>query len=105
MSKENKKTTADEEEKLRIQREKEMEMAAILMKADENKEETLDFGSDGNIALKNEIADLFLEQIDDPDAKYQLYYKVVNRLLKKHLPTEKKTSTSVRSYMKKRMYS
>lgn len=66
--------------------EQEMERAAILMKADEIKEETLDFGLDGQIALKNEIADLFLEQIDDPEAKYNMYYNVVNRLLRKHLP-------------------
>lgn len=64
----------------------EMERAAILMKADEIKEETLDFAVDGQIEFKNEIADLMLEQIDNPDEKYNLYYKVVNRLLRKHLP-------------------
>ena len=78
--------TAQAEELARKQREQEMERAAILMSADEIKEETLDFGIDGKIELKNEIADLILEQIDDPEEKYNLYYNVVNRLLRKYLP-------------------
>lgn len=78
--------SATEQELAQKQREQEMERAAILMKADEIKEETLDFNVDGQVEFKNEIADLMLEQIDDPDEKYHLYYKAVNRLLLKHLP-------------------
>lgn len=83
--KENKKESA-RLERLRQQHERDMEIASILMKADDNKEETLDFGMDGQVALKNEIADLYLEQIDNPEEKYNLYYNVTNRLLQKHLP-------------------
>lgn len=66
--------------------EQETERAAILMKADEIKEETLDFSIDGQVEFKNEIANIMLEQIDDPEEKHNLYYNVVNRLLRKHLP-------------------
>ena len=64
----------------------ELERATILMKADEIKEETFDFDIDGNLNIKNEIDELVLNQIDDPEAKFQLYYNVINRLLRKHLP-------------------
>lgn len=59
---------------------------AILFEADKIKEETLQFDLDGQVELKNEIADLVLGQIDNPEEKYNLYYNVVNQLLKKHLP-------------------
>jgi hypothetical protein len=68
------------------EREQEIERESILLKADEIKEETLIFDVDGQVEFKNEIADLILEQIDDPEAKYNLYYNVANRLLKKYLP-------------------
>lgn len=86
MKEDKKKKSKEELEKVRKEREQEMEREAILMKADEIKEETLIFDVNGQIEFKNEIADLVLEQIDDPEAKYNLYYNVVNRLLKKHLP-------------------
>ncbi len=81
-----KKISNEELEKIEKEHEQEIEREAILMKADEIKEETLIFDIDGQVEFKNEIADLVLEQIDDPEAKYNLYYNVVNRLLKKHLP-------------------
>ena len=80
-----KKQTIKQESDQKV-RDREMEIAEILMKADEIKEETFDFGIDGQIELKNEIADLVLEQMDDPEAKYNLYYNVLNRLLRKYLP-------------------
>jgi hypothetical protein len=86
MEEKKKKISNEELEKIEKEREQEIEREAILMKADEIKEETLIFDVDGQVEFKNEIADLVLEQIDDPEAKYNLYYNVVNRLLKKHLP-------------------
>ena len=77
-------------ERLQKEQEQEAERASILMKADEIKEETFDFDMDGQIELKSELADMMLEQIDDPEAKYELYYNVVNRLLRKHLPKGEK---------------
>lgn len=94
MKEDKKKKTKEDLEKTRKEHEQEMEREAILMKADEIKEETLIFDVDGQIEFKNEIADLVLEQIDDPEAKYNLYYNVVNRLLKKHLPKGDENKTA-----------
>lgn len=66
--------------------EKERERELILMEADKIKEETFDFDVDGQIELKSEIGEMILEEIDDPEEKHRLYYGVINRLLKKHLP-------------------
>lgn len=85
MKKNNKDLTQEDLQKIKIQ-EQEMEKLAILMEADKIKEETFAFDLDGQVQLKNELADLILEEIDDPQKKYELYYKVINRLLQKHLP-------------------
>lgn len=90
MEQENKKLSKEELERLQKEQEQEAERTSILMKADEIKEETFDFDMDGQIELKSELADMMLEQIDDPEAKYELYYNVVNRLLRKHLPKGEK---------------
>lgn len=88
MEKENKKYTEEELKRLELERaaaeEREREM--ILMQADEIKELTFDFDIDGQLELKSEMADMILEEIDDPEAKHDLYYKVIQRLLIKHLP-------------------
>lgn len=73
MEEKKKKMSQEELEKLQREREEEAERAEILMKADEIKEETFDFNMDGQVELKNELADMMLEQIDDPEAKYNLY--------------------------------
>lgn len=86
MEEKKKKLSQEELERLQKEHEQELERVAILMKADEVKEETFDFDINGQIELKNELADMVLEQIDDPEAKYNLYYNVVNRLLRKYLP-------------------
>ncbi len=80
------KLSQKELEKLQREQEKEAERIAILMKADEIKGETFDLGFNGQVELKNELTDLVLEQIDDPEAKYNLYYNVIHKLLRKHLP-------------------
>jgi len=88
MKQENRKQTQEELKKIELekQHEEEREREIILMKADEIKEQTFDFDIDGQLELKSEIADMVLGEIDDPEAKYALYYKVINRLIKKHLP-------------------
>lgn len=78
-----------QEELLKKLQEQEEEKLQLLMEADKIKEESFQFDFDGDVVLKNEIADLVLEQIDNPKEKYELYYNVVNRLLKKHLPKGK----------------
>lgn len=88
MKQENRKQTQEELKKIELEKlqaqEREREM--ILMKADEIKDQTFDFDVDGQLELKSEIADMLLGEIDDPEAKHELYYKVINRLIKKHLP-------------------
>lgn len=87
MKEEKKKQLSEAEEKLRKKKEaQEAEKLAILSKADEIKEETFDFDVDGTIELKNEVSDMVLDAIDDPEEKYQLYYNVLNRMLQKALP-------------------
>lgn len=64
----------------------EAEREAILMKADENKHETLELDFEGNIDFKNEVESMMLSPVDNPEEKHQLYYKVINKILKKYLP-------------------
>ena len=64
----------------------EAEREAILMKADENKHEVLELDFEGNMDFKNEIEALMLSPVDNPEEKHQLYYKVINQFLRKHLP-------------------
>lgn len=90
---ENKKYTEEELKKLELEKaaalEREREM--ILMQADdETKEMVLDFGEDGLLEFKSEIESLTLEEIDDPETKYHLYYNVIDKLLRKHLPKGEK---------------
>lgn len=75
-----------QEEQLKKQAQIEAEKLSILAKADEIKDQTLDFDVDGNIEFKREIEEMFLEPIDNPQEKYELYYKVVNKLLRDNLP-------------------
>lgn len=62
------------------------EKLSILAKADEIKEQTLDFDAEGNIYLKKELQDMMLDPIDNPQEKYDLYYKVLRKLLRDHFP-------------------
>ncbi|MFV0546905.1 MAG: hypothetical protein ACK5ND_12095 [Bacteroides sp.] len=87
MKGEKKKQLSEAEEKLRKKKEaQEAEKLAILSKADEIKEETFDFDVDGTIELRNEVSDMVLDAIDDPEEKHQLYYNVLNKMLRQSLP-------------------
>ena len=90
MKQENRKYTQEELKKIELEKKQaqEREREMILMKADEIKEQTFDFDLDGQFELKNEIEDMMLGEIDDPEAKHQLYYNVINRLLRQNLPKE-----------------
>jgi hypothetical protein len=58
-----------------------------LMQVDENQEETFAFSDEkGTVEVKNEIADMLLDEIDDPEKKYDLYYNAIDKVLRKHLP-------------------
>ena len=81
----NKKKVENEELK-RKKEQKHREKLEILAKADEIKEQTFIFDDTGNLSLKKEIEELFSDPIDNPEEKYELYYKVLMKTLKRHLP-------------------
>src|ERR1035437_5947617 len=85
----NKKASTEDLEKIQKIQNQELEREAILRRADEIKEESFTFDFNGQLELRNEIEGMLLEQIDDPEAKYNLYYNVVNKLIKRHLPSGK----------------
>jgi hypothetical protein len=74
------------EDKKKLQEQKDREKMEILAKADEIKNQTFVFDNTGELALRKEIEDLSMEPIDNPEERYETYYKIVNRLLRKHLP-------------------
>lgn len=87
---ENKKIT-EKEKHLLEESQKEREKEEILMMADENRQEEFIFNDvDGSLEVKDVIADMLLDEIDDPEKKYELYYRAVNKVLRKYLPQGEK---------------
>lgn len=78
-----------EELALKKEQAKEREIELLLLKANESKEESLLFTSDGNIEIRNEIDTILDKPIDNPKEKYDLYYNVVRKFLRKYLPKGK----------------
>lgn len=62
-----------EELALKKEQAKEREIELLLLKANESKEESLLFTSDGNIEIRNEIDTILDKPIDNPKEKYDLY--------------------------------
>lgn len=62
------------------------ELQAILAATEMPKTPTLEFDTDGNIALVDEIKSLIPESIDSPEEKYELFYKVIEKSLRSILP-------------------
>lgn len=71
-----------------VDKEAEKEKMKILLKASEVKGEQL-FVSEEGVSSKKELKDFALGNIDNPEKKYEVYYKGINRLLRKHLPSGK----------------
>ena len=67
----------------------EIERREILKKSEEIKEEQLKLDIEEGVDIENEYQTLLDESIDDPVQKFQLYYKVLNKLLKSNLPKGK----------------
>lgn len=80
------KESQEVKKKKRVQEE---ERISILLKADEILGQTLQVDLVGQMKVKNELDSLLQEPWDDPEAKYEMYYKVVRRLLIKYLPKGK----------------
>lgn len=75
------------EERTRLERE--MEESMLIQEANNNRECSLDFGSDGEAEIRSELTDVLLSTIDNPEEKYHLYYKVIDNIMRKHLPKGK----------------
>ncbi len=81
-----KKVISDENvKKVRLEEE---EKLLILAKADDVKGEQLVITATG-IKTENELKQFALGAVDNPDRKFELYYKGIMKLLRKFLPTGK----------------
>lgn len=70
---------------LSVEEKIELEKLAILTKTDETKGEQLVLTESG-LETQNEIKKFALGNIDNPEQKYDIYYKGVMKLLRKYLP-------------------
>lgn len=86
---------AKEIDKKKLSKE-EIERRAILEKAEEIKEEQLKLDIDQGVETENEYKTLLDQQIDDPVQKFQLYYKILNKLLRSNLPKGKENDPTRR---------
>ncbi|MGB3184140.1 MAG: hypothetical protein WBB45_22290 [Cyclobacteriaceae bacterium] len=84
----NKENRAKSEEDKRLEREKrKLEIEEILSEANKKTGEQLVLDELGGLQTQNELKEFALGNIpDDPEKKYDVYYKGVERLLKKFLP-------------------
>ncbi len=81
----------------------EHELMSILAATEMPKTPTIEFDSDGNIELVDEIKKLIPESIDSPEEKYELFYKVIEKSLRSILPkgdANKKARSLVREEFK-----
>lgn len=86
-----KKTTSKKsEEELR----KEEEALSIIAKANETKGEQLNVSETGKLVTKKELKDYAIGNIDDPEKKFEIYYKGINKLLRKNLPKGKENKAA-----------
>ncbi|MEQ9308121.1 MAG: hypothetical protein RLN90_01620 [Balneolaceae bacterium] len=74
------------EQKKSIITNEELEISEIFRKADSVKGEQLFIGSDNRFESNKEIENYVLKDIDNPEKKYDVYYKGVEKLLKEELP-------------------
>jgi hypothetical protein len=94
---------ADKDLKKKLQSEQNDELKrSILAKADENKGEQLTILPTGDIGINNEIEALLKAgsiAVDNPEKRYDVYYKGIERLLRKHLPKGRQYAKA-RSYIR-----
>jgi len=85
-----------ESEKLSEQ--EELERMMLISKADEVVSEQLTIDMEGLLQNEDELKKFALGDIDDPERKYDIYYKGISKLLLKHLP-EGKEYKKARDYI------
>jgi hypothetical protein len=63
-----------------------LEKLSILQKADETKGEQLFIKQSGELYSEKELKKVYLESTDNPEKKYEIYYKNIRNILMKFLP-------------------
>lgn len=96
MSDNKKSNKKKETEKLSEQ--EELERMMLISKADEVVGEQLTIDTEGLLQTEDELKKFALGDIDDPERKYDIYYKGISKLLLKHLP-EGKAYKKARDYI------
>jgi len=96
MSDNKKRNKKKEAEKLSKQ--DELERMMLISKADEVVGEQLTIDTEGLLQTEDELKKFALGDIDDPERKYDIYYKGISKLLLKHLP-EGKDYKKARDYI------
>ncbi|MDB5131670.1 MAG: hypothetical protein JWR02_1419 [Mucilaginibacter sp.] len=76
------------------QRKNDEEKLRILAETDAVKGEQLSITETGKVEKENELRQFALGSIEDPDRKYEVYYKGIQRLLKTHLPKGKQNKVA-----------
>ncbi len=80
------------------QRKNNEEKLRILAEADAVKGEQLSITETGDVKRENELRQFALGSVEDPERKYEVYYKGIQRLLMKHLPAGKQNKVA-RNYI------
>jgi hypothetical protein len=83
-----------ETKKTKIDKAKEEEALSIIAKANETKGEQLSVTEAGKLITKKELKDYAIGNIDDPARKFEIYYKGINKLLRKNLPKGKENKVA-----------
>lgn len=71
---------------INTQQDADYELKSILAATEMPKTPTIEFDTDGNVELVDEIKKLIPESIDSPEEKYELFYKVIEKSLRSILP-------------------
>ena len=81
-----KQLSKEQQERIAKEEAAEREKLEIIAKADETREQNFAFDDNGALTMINEISGMTIQEIDDPREKYELYYKILNKLLRSYLP-------------------
>lgn len=76
------------------QRKNNEEKLRILSETDAVKGEQLTITETGALEKENELRQFALGSVEDPERKYEVYYKGIQRLLMKHLPAGKQNKVA-----------
>lgn len=82
----------------KLSEQEELERMMLISKADEVVGEQLIIDTEGVLQTEDELKKFALGDIDDPERKYDIYYKGISKLLLKHLP-EGKEYKKARNYI------